>query len=105
MAGVAYELAQKRHWAGLHCKAIEVALQAKALKECCFPGHSDWPLDRGDEATRLAYTIGTDRWKTGKLMASTKNLGASKGQPERVQARSYRRVTRIAGRRTRGDGL
>ena len=41
---------------GLHFQAIEVALQAKALKECSFPGHSDWVLDQGDnEATRLAY--------------------------------------------------
>ena len=30
---------------GLHFRAIEVALEAKALKECSFPGHSDWVLD------------------------------------------------------------
>jgi hypothetical protein len=61
----------KRDIAGhedLHYKAIEVALQAKALKECCFPGHSDLLLDQGDdEATSLAYTIGTDRWKNGEI--------------------------------------
>jgi hypothetical protein len=52
----------------LHYQAIEVALQAKALKECCFPGHSDWLLDQGDdEAARLAYTIGTDRRKNGEI--------------------------------------
>jgi len=53
---------------GLHYQAIEVALQAKALRECSFPGHSDWVLDQGDdEATRLAYTIGTNRWKNGEI--------------------------------------
>ena len=51
-----------------HFQAIEVALQAKALKECSFPGHSHWVLDQGDdEAARLAYTIGTDRWKNGEI--------------------------------------
>jgi hypothetical protein len=30
---------------GFHFQAIEIALQAKALKECSFPGHSDWVLD------------------------------------------------------------
>ena len=53
---------------GLHFQAIEVALQAKALKECSFPGHSDWVLDQGDnEATRLAYAIGTNRWENGEI--------------------------------------
>ena len=52
----------------LHYQAIEVALQAKALKECSFPGHSDWLLDQGDdEANRLAYAIGTNRWKNGEI--------------------------------------
>jgi hypothetical protein len=52
----------------LQYQAIEVTLQAKALKECCFPGHSDWLLDQGDDkAARLAYTIGTARWKNGKI--------------------------------------
>ncbi|HEX9588209.1 MAG TPA: hypothetical protein VGA15_10765, partial [Bradyrhizobium sp.] len=53
---------------GLHFQAIEVALQAKALKECSFPGHSDWVLDQGDdEANRLAYAIGTNRWENGEI--------------------------------------
>jgi len=53
---------------GLHFQAIEVALQAKALKECSFPGHSAWVLDQGDnEATRLAYAIGTNRWENGEI--------------------------------------
>jgi hypothetical protein len=53
---------------GLHCQAVEVALQAKALKECSFPGHSDLVLDqRDEEATRLAYAIGTDRWQSGEI--------------------------------------
>ncbi len=52
----------------LHYKAVEVALQAKALKECSFPGHSDLLLDQGDdEAYKLAYAIGTDRWKNGEI--------------------------------------
>ena len=61
----------KRHMernGGLHFQAIEVALQAKALKECGFPGHSDWVLDQGDnEANSLAYTIGTNRWENGEI--------------------------------------
>jgi hypothetical protein len=53
---------------GLHYQAIEVALQAKALRECSFPGHSDWVLDQGDdEANRLAYAIGINRWKNGEI--------------------------------------
>jgi hypothetical protein len=53
---------------GLHFQAIEVALEAKALKECSFPGHSDWVLDQGDdEANRLAYAIGTRRWDQGEI--------------------------------------
>ena len=53
---------------GLHFQAIEVALQAKALKECSFPGHSDLVLDQGDdEANRLAYAIGTNRWENGEI--------------------------------------
>jgi hypothetical protein len=53
---------------GLHCQAVEVALQAKALKECSFPGHSDLVLDqRDEEANSLAYAIGTDRWQNGEI--------------------------------------
>jgi hypothetical protein len=53
---------------GLHFQATEVALQAKALKPCSFPGHSDWVLDQGDdEADRLAYAIGTSRWENGEI--------------------------------------
>jgi hypothetical protein len=53
---------------GLHFRAIEVALQAKALKECSFPGHSAWVLDQGDdEANRLAYAIGANRWENGEI--------------------------------------
>jgi hypothetical protein len=53
---------------GLQYQAIEVALQAKALKECSFPGHSDWVLDQGDdEANRLALAIGTNRWNNGEI--------------------------------------
>jgi hypothetical protein len=53
---------------GLQYRAIEVALQAKALKECSFPGHSDWVLDQGDdEANRRAYAIGIDRWQNGEI--------------------------------------
>jgi hypothetical protein len=53
---------------GLRYQAVEVALQAKALKECSFPGHSDWVLDQGDdEANRLAYAIGTNRWQNGEI--------------------------------------
>ena len=53
---------------GFHFQAIEVALQAKALKECSFPGHSDWVLDQGDEeANRLAYAIGANRWENGEI--------------------------------------
>jgi hypothetical protein len=55
---------------GLQFQAVEVALQAKALKECSFPGHSDLVLDQGDdEATRLAYAIGTNRWENGEIDA------------------------------------
>src|SRR6266545_4170596 len=61
----------KRHMernGGLHFQAIEVALQAKALKECSFPGHSDWVLDQGDnEANSLAFAIGTNRWESGEI--------------------------------------
>ena len=53
---------------GLRYQAIEVALEAKALKGCSFPGHSDWLLDqRDDEANRLAYAIGTNRWENGEV--------------------------------------
>lgn len=53
---------------GFHYQAVEVALQAKALKECSFPGHSGWVLDQGDEeANRLAYAIGTNRWNNGEI--------------------------------------
>jgi hypothetical protein len=53
---------------GLQYQAIEVALEAKALKECSFPGHSDWVLDQGDdEANRLALAIGTTRWNNGEI--------------------------------------
>jgi hypothetical protein len=53
---------------GHQYQAVEVALQAKALKECSFPGHSDWVLDQGDdEANRLALAIGTDRWNNGEI--------------------------------------
>lgn len=53
---------------GLHFQAIEVALEAKALKECSFPGHSDWVLDQGDDAANcLAYGIGTKRWENGEI--------------------------------------
>ena len=53
---------------GLRFQAIEVALQARALKECSFPGHSDWVLDQGDdEANRLAFAIGTSRWENGEI--------------------------------------
>jgi len=60
----------KRHMernGGLHFQAIEVALQAKALKDAVFR-HSDWVLDQGDnEANSLAYTIGTNRWENGEI--------------------------------------
>jgi hypothetical protein len=53
---------------GLQCQAVEVALQANALKECSFPGHSGSMLDQGDdEATRRAYAIGADRWNSGEI--------------------------------------
>jgi hypothetical protein len=53
---------------GLRYQAVEVALQAKALKECSFPGHSDLVLDQGnDEANRLAYAIGANRWQSGEI--------------------------------------
>jgi hypothetical protein len=53
---------------GLQYQAIEVALEAKALKECSFPGHSDWVLDQGDdEANMLALAIGTNRWNNGEI--------------------------------------
>jgi hypothetical protein len=52
----------------LRYQAIEVALEAKALKGCSFPGHSDWLLDQGDsEAHRLAYALGTNRWENGEI--------------------------------------
>ena len=65
---------------GFHFQAIEVALQAKALKECSFPGHSDWVLDQGDdEANRLAYAIGTNRWENGEIDGDQEEfLGAIK---------------------------
>jgi hypothetical protein len=57
-----------KHGEGLRYQAVEVALQAKALKECSFPGHSSWVLDqRDDEANRLAYAIGTNRWQNGEI--------------------------------------
>jgi hypothetical protein len=64
----------------LHFQAIEVALQAKALKECSFPGHSDRMLDQcDDEATRLAYAIGTNRWENGEIDGEREEfLGAIK---------------------------
>ena len=53
---------------GLRFQAVEVALQARALKECNFPGHSDSVLDQGnDEANRLAFAIGTSRWENGEI--------------------------------------
>ncbi|MGA7806917.1 hypothetical protein [Bradyrhizobium sp.] len=53
---------------GLHFRAVEVALQARALKQCSYPGHSDWVLDQGDEeASRLACVIGTNRWENGEI--------------------------------------
>jgi hypothetical protein len=56
------------HIEGLGFQAIEVALQAKALKQCSFPGHSDWVMDQGDdEANRLAYAIGASRWENGEI--------------------------------------
>ena len=59
---------------GLHFEAIEVALQAKALKECSFPGHSDWVLDQGnDEANRPMRSEQT-AGRTAKLMASAKRF-------------------------------
>jgi hypothetical protein len=59
----------------LHFQAIEVALQAKALKECSFPGHSNLVLDQGDdEANRLAYAIGTNRWESGEIDAEREDF-------------------------------
>src|SRR6266478_3079388 len=67
----------KRHMernGGLHFQAIEVALQAKALKECSFPGHSDWVLDQGDnEANSLALRSEQTAGRAAKLMATAKN--------------------------------
>jgi hypothetical protein len=52
----------------LQCQAVEVALQASALKGCSFPGHSGWVMDqRDEEAIRRAYAIGTDRWNNGEV--------------------------------------
>jgi hypothetical protein len=64
----------------LHFQAVEVALQARALKECSFPNHSDWVLDQADEAaTTLAYEIGTSRWENGEIDADRDEfLGAIK---------------------------
>jgi hypothetical protein len=65
---------------GLYCRAVEVALQAKALKECSYPGHSAWVLDqRDDEATRLAYAIGTNRWESGEIAAERDEFLAAIG--------------------------
>jgi hypothetical protein len=52
----------------LRFQAVEVALEAKAVKECSFPGHSGWVLDQGDdEANRRAFAIGTNRWQNGEI--------------------------------------
>jgi len=65
MSGPARPLASTlpmKHVEGLRYQAVEVALQAKALKECSFPGHSGLVLDQGDDkANRLAYAIGAIR--------------------------------------------
>jgi hypothetical protein len=52
----------------LNFEAIEVAKQAGAVKECRFPGHSDYVLAQwDDDANRTAYAIGTNRWKAGEI--------------------------------------
>ena len=71
MSGPARPLASTlpmKHVEGLRYQAVEIALQARALKECSFPGHSDLVLDQGDdEANRLAFAIGTNRWENGEI--------------------------------------
>jgi len=81
---------------GLQYQAIEVALQAKALKECSFPGHSDLVLDQGDdEATRLAYAIGANRWENGEIDAEREEFLEGKFQlkveTEMFRLRDYKR--------------
>jgi hypothetical protein len=52
----------------LNFEAIEVAKQAGAVKECQFPGHSDQLLTQwDDDANKMAFAIGTNRWKTGEI--------------------------------------
>lgn len=52
----------------LQHQAVEVAKQAKAVKECEHPGHSEYVIDQfdGDAASR-AYAIGTNLWKSGDV--------------------------------------
>lgn len=54
---------QMRHQARM------VAKQAGAVKACALhPDDFDCLLDQGDdEANRLAYAIGTNRWKDGEI--------------------------------------
>jgi hypothetical protein len=65
MSQVKREMERLEH---LHFQAIEVAKQAGAVKECTFPGHSDYVLDQwDDDANSRAYAIGTNRWKAGEI--------------------------------------
>jgi hypothetical protein len=63
---------------GLHFQAIEVARQAKAVRECSVPSHSDLLLDQGDdEANSRAYAIGTNRWANGEIDAEREEFLAA----------------------------
>ena len=65
MSQIKREMERLEH---LRIAAIEVAKQAGAVKECSFPGHSDCILDQcDDDANKLAYAIGTNRWKAGEI--------------------------------------
>jgi hypothetical protein len=67
-----------KHVESLHFQAVEVALQAEALKECSFPGHSHLVLDRGDdEANRRAYAIGADRVNNGEVAGNREEFLAA----------------------------
>ena len=52
----------------LQGSATAAAKEARALKECEFPGHSDNLLSTwDDDANKRAYAIGTNWWKAGEV--------------------------------------
>jgi hypothetical protein len=84
---------------GLRDQAVEVALQAEALKECSFPGHSGWVLDqRDDEANRRAYAIGTNRWQNGEICGEREEFLAAIQQAIRAAPYDCPRCDRMTAK-------